>query len=458
MTKKILLLSFALATTLVCSAQMVDTTVRYNQYGVPVGRTPLMAESRDGILVFESANRNYKLWFDVRVQIDGAVFFGVAKDLNPIGNGASIRRARFAIKSQITKNWYGELDNDFANGSYELKDALVRYSGLRNLEFTLGNFKEDFSMSQTTSSRYLPFMERPMVVQTFAPSRHLGFEVRWQKDWWNLTGGVFFQAIEGAEARAYVEDNNKDYGRSEGMSFTAKAVAMPFYNDLHKGLHLGVAFSYRQPKTDVSPGEWDKARFSTRNSTSINRKKYLDTGLIPDVDHDILYGFELAAYRNSFRFQGEYIANNTYIKNTAADHSTKYFNGWYAQAGYLLFGGMQRYNKSESEFTQPSRGRKWGDIELMLRYDYLNLNSNTVKGGAGENYTFGINYYINQSVKFVLNYQYTNNDRYANGNGKYFIGHTAAGVPTKNPALAVEGKHRAGVDYSMIGMRMEVDF
>lgn len=442
-------------------AQGASDSLRYNQYGVPVTRTKLTAEERSGIIVFESVDQRYKLWFDVRVQVDGAAFFGVDRDYNPIGNNISIRRARFAIKSQITPSWYGELDSDFSNGVYELKDALIRYTGLCNWEFTLGNFKEDFSMEQTTSSRYLPFIERPMVVQTFAPSRHVGFEARWARKWLYLSGGVFFQTIDNLETLTYVEDNNKDYGRSQGMSYTGKAIFMPFYNSLNYGLHIGLGASYRTPKTDVTISEYGGARYSSRNSTSINRKKYLDTDVIPNVDHEFLYNVELAGYWKGLRVQSEYIADNVFISNkapVAVNRQTKMFNGMYAMAGYMLFGGRQRYNTQDGEFTQPSLGRSWGDMELLFRYDYLNLNSRNIRGGAGENFTLGLNYYINKSVKFEVNYQYTNNDRYANGKGKLFVGHDSTGAPTKDPAKVIEKGGKAGVDYSMLGFRMEIDF
>lgn len=97
-------------------------------------------------------------------------------------------------------------------------------------------------------------------------------------------------------------------------------------------------------------------------------------------------------------------------------------------------------------------------MELLFRYDYLNLNSRNIRGGAGENFTLGLNYYINKSVKFEVNYQYTNNDRYANGKGKLFVGHDSTGAPTKDPAKVIEKGGKAGVDYSMLGFRMEIDF
>ena len=459
---KKILIAITIAMPFLClSAQEEADSTRYNQYGIAVTRLPVIAEARDGFLVFESLNKNYKFWFDVRVQMDAATFFGAKDYMDPIGNGVTNRRSRFAIKAQINEDWYGEIDTDFANGEFELKDAIIRYTGFKDWEISAGNFKEDFSIEQTSSSRYLAFMERPMVVQTFAPSRHIGVDARFARNWFYGSAGVFFQTMDNIETSTYVNDNNKDYGRNQGMSYTGKVVFTPLYKYLDKGVHIGFGASYRTPKTDVDVTEFGGARYSVRNSTSINRKKYLDTDIIPNVDHELLGNVELAGHYKGFRFQGEYIVNKTYIKDDApvtVNKDTKTFDGWYAQAGYILFGGRQRYNANDAKFTQPTRGRKWGDIELLFRYDYLNLNSKNVYGGSGQNYTVGLNYYINNSVKVVVNYQYSDNDRYANGRGKLFVGRDADGNPTSNFKDVVAKKEDAGIKYSMLGLRLEIDF
>ncbi|HNY05321.1 MAG TPA: porin [Candidatus Egerieousia sp.] len=428
--------------------------VRYNQYGVAVNRLQLSAEDRDGILVFEAPDQSYKLWFDNRVQVDGATFFGNDKNFDKIGDGVSIRRARFAVKAKI-QDWYGELDMDFANGVFELKDAVISYFGVKNFEFTAGNFKEGFSMEETTTSRYLPFIERPMVVNTFAPSRHIGIQATYSNKAILAIAGVHFQSVEDSEIRTNVEDNNKDYGRNTGHSFTGKLVYMPFYDKQDYGLHFGAAASYRVPKSDMATSEYGGVRYSTRNGTSINRKKYLDTDVIPNVDHDFLYGFELAGFYKGLRFQSEYIGNNTYIENNGPTYK---FNGWYAYVGYLLFGGHQRYNTAEGEFTQPSRGHKWGDVEVLGRYEYLTLNSKNIYGGSGQAYTLGLTYYITNNVKIEVNYQYNDNDRYANGKGKLKTGYDASGNATSDYTKIVDKKGKGGVDYNMLAMRFEVDF
>ncbi len=102
----------------------------------------------------------------------------------------------------------------------------------------------------------------------------------------------------------------------------------------------------------------------------------------------------------------------------------------------------------------------WGDVELALRYDYLNLNSgfDRIMGGAGDGITLGLNFYANNNVKFMLNYAYLNHDRYASGKGKLYVGHDANGDLTRDPAAVVDAAGNAGEKYSMISVRFEVAF
>lgn len=426
---------------------------RFNQYGKLVHREVLSTENRNGILIFESKDQAYKLWFDLRVQVDGQLFS--KKALNPIGNGVAIRRARFAVKTNLSKNWYGELDINYAGGLVELNDAYISYDFLNGLTTRVGNYKERLSMSDNSSSRYLNFMERAMVVTAFAPSRHIGWEAAYSGKRFLVSGGVFFQEVEDAEKMVNVEDNNKDYGRDQGVSLTGKVVLQPFGDKSDYGLHIAYAHSYRQPKTDVAPGEYGFARYSTRSLSYINRKKYLDTDVIPDLNYQTLGNIELAGFYKGWGLQSEFMDNWTYRNN---NQSKLHFNGFYVQSTCLLFGGKQFYNKAEGEFSQPYRGKKWGDIELAVRYDYLDLNDKTIYGGSAEGYTAGINFYAAQNVKIQLNYSHLNHDRYASGKGKLYTGYDVAGDLTKDPTKVSDAKGSAGEDYNQVGIRCEINF
>lgn len=456
--KKTLLVMAALCFGIIAAAQ--EEEAQYNQYGVKVETTPLVAESQDGFLVLRSQDNNYKIWLDNRVQADAAVFWGAPDYADKIGNGTSIRRARFAVKAQVTKNWYGEVDMDMANGVFELKDAIIRYDGIPNTEIQIGNFKEHFSIQRNNSSRYLQFMERPMVAQALAPSRHLGVNAKYAKNWLWLSGGAFFQTIDNLETRTYVEDANKDFGVNSGVSYTGKFVIMPGWDKSDWGMHIAGAASYRTPKADdeaVSLNGTPSVRFSTRNSNSINRKKYIDTDEISNVDHDLLYTAEFAGYWKGLRWETAYMADDNFVIG-AEDPSHLW--GWYAQAGWLLFGGRQRYDSNGAKFTRVQRGKDWGDIELCARYEYVDFNGlQSGPAGASEAYTFGLNYYINNHCKIMLNYSYNNNDRYANGKGnKFYVGLDKSGAPTKDFTKVAAAAGKAGVDYSMMSLRMEIDF
>ena len=254
-----LLVVFIITSGSVVMGQDKDS-VRYNQYGVAVDRATLDVERRSGGLVFETKDQSARIWTDVRIQADGAVFFG--EPLNPIGNGTSIRRARFGIKTYFLNHWYGEFDMDISNSELEVKDAYLeynfkKYSENGGLQLRVGNFKEPFSLEMNTTSRYLTFIERANVVAIFAPSRHIGTMASYQKNWFVGYAGVHFQDIGGLEERTFSENNNKDSGMDEGYSFTGKMVLMPFYKSTDFGIHLGAAASYRTPTTEQEiPGTY----------------------------------------------------------------------------------------------------------------------------------------------------------------------------------------------------------
>ena len=448
-------------------SQVKEDDVQYNQYGQKVTSTVLSTELQDGILVMQSKEAHYKMWFDIRVQGDAAVYFGQDENLVKIGNGMNIRRSRFAVKAMLDEHWYGEFDTDFTSGKAELKDAILAYKG-KNFEIKAGNFKENFSLQRNTSSRYLQFMERPMVT-SLAPSRHLGVAVTYSLPFIWMSGGVFGPELKGSEEMTYMEDGNKDIGLNEGLSYTAKVVARPLYKMQNASLHIGGAFSYREPKLTSTDG-YNVARYSARNSTSINRKKFLDTDAIKGVDHEIAYTFELSGHYKQLRYEAAYIARSaildpakTIIKDKN-DIKPQTADGWYVQAGWLLFGGHQNYDEGGAKYTRVTPGKSWGDVELCARYETADYNcSKYYAGGSAQAFALGLNFYPMKNVKFAINWQYNMNDKFANGKGstdgvdkgKWNTGYDEAGNPSKIPSQI---KGNGGINYHMIACRFQVAF
>ena len=471
--KKVLLTTILALSAAFAGFAQEQETAEVNQYGQKVTALPVDATVQDGILVFQNKEANYKMWFDVRVQGDAAVFFGYDKNLTQIGNGMSMRRTRFAVKAQLDKNWYGELDTDWTSGAPEIKDAYLGFTGIENLEIKMGNFKENFSIQRNTTSRYLQFMERPMV-SYLAPSRHMGINFKYAVPKFWASAGVFGPELEGAEAQTAFEDGNKDYGLNCGLSYTGKLVYRPI-NNKTTSLHIGAAASYRNPKTSSTDG-YNAVRYSTRNTTGINRKKFMDTDAIQYLDHELAYTFELAGHHKGLRWEGAYIARLPYVdeqkyidKNGEAPNFKPAW-GWYVQAGYLLFGGKQNYDQGGAKYTRVNAGKEWGDIELCARVEYLNLNiSKYVMGGSAYAYSLGLNFHVTRNVKFVINYQYNDQDVFANGKGAqdgtdktakkpYSTGYDADGNVCAYPGDILNGGSGNGIDYHMLACRFQVAF
>ncbi len=434
-------------------------SVRINQYGQEVNWLSLNPEVQDGILNFTSEDGSYHFWMDNRVQLDAAIFSN--DTYNPIGNGLTIRRARIAFKAVLWNNWYAELDLDFSGSDIEMKDMIIGYIfEEHNLILKAGHFRESFGMETLTTSRYLTFMERSLISKMDA-SRHLGFQANTWGERYSLAGGVFFNTQGDYEEVEYSQDQNKDLGIDEGISLTGRAVFRPIY-DKGKVLHLGVSGTYRTPKTDTEfPNMF---RYSTRSHTSINRKKYIDTDDIFGVENEVAFDLELAGAFKNLMFQGEYKYYTVNREKSdglgSVDLPTVNLDGFYVQAGYLLFGGRYNYNRADGEFTRLTRGKDYGELEVALRYDYVNANDfdAQVYGGSAEGYSLGLNYYVNPNVKFMMNYIYNNHDRYANGKGKLFVGTDADGNLTKDPFEVTEPDGQAGDDFGMLSFRIEIDF
>ncbi len=277
----------------------------------------------------------------------------------------------------------------------------------------MGNFQEPFSMDLLNSFKDLSMMNRAQVVNALAPGHHIGMMGTFENRQWLIHGGLFFQRSMNSGQKATWEANYAK-GVNEGFSTTARAVWMPQNEEKTRGLHIGVAGSYRTPKTDVSDEGKNVVRYS-QSANTVNKIRFIDTGLITEVDNSWLAGAELSVYDGPFKFQAEYMHNWV---NRKGDLATEKFSGFYAQAFYLLFGRQQDYNNSRGAYNLPKINNDKGDIEVMARFDRVDLNGTEIRGGASNQWTLGANYYINENIRLMLNYTYITHDRNADANGE----------------------------------------
>ncbi len=387
-----------------------------------------------------------------RLQMDGAIYSGA--DYQSLGNGVGFRRARVGTDFVLNDQLSGRAEIDFTDGGFSVKDCYVKYIPIKNFALRAGSMKENISMEAMTSSVDPLFMEHPVVTSVFSPEFHLGVQGAWSQPRYRLEGGVFFKKINALKEKEYSESNSK-LGIDEGVSYTARGVWMPLSADKTKGLHIGMAASYRTPKTTTAANSPKMVRYTGYSFSYISKIRFLDTGPVPSVDHDWLVGAEVGGFYRGFRFQGEYMQNQT-VRTGALP--TEEFHGYYLQAGYLLFGGQQKYSTSRGAFSTPTTGRNWGDLEVALRYEKTDLNGDLIRGGSVEGWSMGINYYATHNLKLQLNYSYVDHDKYANAFGQAAVGYKSNGELAYQAADVDEAKGKGGNSYGILALRLQVSF
>ncbi len=345
-------------------------------------------EWRHGILFWTSDNGAFQGRFDGRGFINGAYFF--ENNFKGFSNGTHLRKARFAVKMLMWKNWYTEWDMDFADGAPETKDMYISFLGFKNSYVKFGHFKVPYGLEILTSSRYIPFPERYYGALAFKMHRRVGFEYgRWGNNW-NVRTAFFGQTMDGIKNKTKNET---------GGGYAARFAAAPINNN-NMILHLGASAVWNRPDDET----WQE-KFDAEPETKIGDYKIVKTPKIKNTNHDYRFGFEGAFVYRNFHLQGEYQMVNVYRNNNLA---TAGFKSGYVYLLWDINGGHRKWDKTQGEFGQylPNPKNKWGNWELALRYSYVNLSDEAanIYGGVAANYTAGINWYPNSNIVCQLNY------------------------------------------------------
>ncbi len=360
--------------------------------GAQAGDEAMKAVSEDGILVFQSDDGEFKWWWDARIYLDAA---GYIEDKEALSNGFMVRRARWAMKTQIWTNWYAEVDFDFAEEKTELKDAYISYRGLfgGNGHLRIGNFRQPFGLEENFTSRNLVFLERSQGTDAFVVGRRMGLELARWHDNYRVAVSVY-----GADVEDFEKPDDETFNFATRINYT------PILSD-ESVMLLGFSGTLRQ--TDFNSG---KVRFRTKPESNVADIRYVDTGNITDVDKYSTYGGELAYANKRFYAQAEYITTSLKRLNDLDDLS---FNGGYLYATYFLTDDTHPYDHTSAEFGRVKPSSENGAWELTARYSTVDMDDKDILAGGSSSMTFGVNYYANANIRLYLNYGMVNNNENA---------------------------------------------
>jgi phosphate-selective porin OprO/OprP len=313
------------------------------------------------------------------------------------GDGVEFRRARLSISGTLWENYLFKAQYDFAGSDADFTDV---YLGIQNIPVVdtllIGQMREPFSLELRNSSNYITFMERSLPTNALTPSRNSGIRANStllnNRLTWSL--GAFYGDTD--------NDGDSNFDDATNADLTLRLTGLPVYADKgEKLLHLGLGYSHQfrdEGKTT--------ARYRTRPESHLTDARLVDTGPI-DLDSANLLNPELAVVWGPFSLQGEYF----WTKLSSKEANDPTFLGAYLYGSWFITGEHRPYSTSSARFSRVTpNGNFWdngsGAWELAARWSWVDLTDKLVAGGEENNFTFGVNWYLNPNYRLMFNYIY----------------------------------------------------
>jgi phosphate-selective porin OprO/OprP len=334
--------------------------------------------------------------------------------LGDIEDGLAFRRIRIAATGKVTERTSYIVEFDFAQDQPRIVDVWMQFAETPIGKIRIGRYRQPFGMSEPTSIRELPFLERPLTF-ALAPFRQTGimlFDTAFdERMTWAVSG---YRFLSDAFGNVYADTGG--YGMATRLTF------VPLEWDCDKLVHLGVDYSYNDPGRDFVFFASTNEFFVGQNPNLalsgfsvlpiVGVPPFVNTGAIP------------TERTNLFNVEGAFSLGRLLIQSEArwavvdqANGVSNTFPGAYAHVRYVLTGETIPYNHANGVFGRIKPAApvdfwcgQYGAWELAARVSYLDLNGEALPGPGRRlvDTTVGLNWYVNDYTKFQLNWIHSN--------------------------------------------------
>ncbi|MDO8288222.1 MAG: porin [Parvibaculum sp.] len=356
---------------------------------------------------FKTSSGDYAFKLRGQVAVDAGVF-NTKKGLVDQNSGTDLPRVRLGVDGTIAKDWAYRVEADFSKASrddtatpseLDVKDAYVSYGGFgENWKVIAGQQKTPNTLARVNPSTDALFIGTPLAVEAFTNRSTTGGDykigalVGYTDINWTASAGFFGENLAS-------QGGTTNVTKDEGYGPAARVTYAPV-NKPDAVVHLGASGYWR------TAGGRNSVRFRTTPEVTIDNNRLVDTGNITGIDDYAFEGFELAGVWGPLFVQSEYLLTQVNRSGAAADLS---FDGGYIETAYALTGESHPYKAGAFSRIKPKKAFDlskggWGAWELTARYSTLDLTDGTFKGGQQDNYAFGVNWYINDYLRFLANY------------------------------------------------------
>ncbi len=307
-------------------------------------------------------------------------------------NATELRAARLGVEGKFFQGFEYKFETDFADNDVDIKDAFIEYSGgiLDPVHVRVGQFKTPNSLEELSSARFITFMERGAITDAFELNRRIGIGTGLNGDNWGAEVGLFGQ-------------NADDDAPNEGFAASGRGHYAFLYGqgDGRDAIHLGASVRYRDLDNDADDS---MVRYRQRPFFHFTDLRSVNTGFIGGAKSDVFVGGEFAWIDGPFSFQSE-VANTALQLEEGSDPNNLW--GGYASLSYFLTGEHRNYNPKSGTFgrvkvNDPVHGGGPGAWEIGIRLDYIDLNDGIVQGGEQYSVIAGVNLYLNNYSRIML--------------------------------------------------------
>jgi phosphate-selective porin OprO/OprP len=356
-----------------------------------------------------------------------------------LDSGENVRRARIGVLGKFFGDWNYALIYDFGGssdgfggaapgslpggGTSGVENAYLSYQGIKpfggKLAIEGGIMDLAYTLDEATSSNDILFMERASAGIIATNIAGGDFRSAAGARWWNdvlWAGGYATGPTTGAIHSASSAAPN---GTSEQYGAVARVAGNPISGPNYS-VHLGADAEWliQPPRNLITNAQ--TVTLSDRPELRIDPTTLISTGAIANTSGAQVYSVEAAATYGPLFLQGEYFwfnidrTANTGLPPIGAPRLR--FEGGYAQAGFVLTGETHTYNAANAAYNgiKPANpfslaGGGWGAWEIAGRVSTINLNDGIatatgIAGGRQTVYTAALNWYVNNNVRFMLDY------------------------------------------------------
>ena len=355
----------------------------------------LKIESPDGDWSFQPIGRIF--WDTVWVDNDGVPI----DDGGIEESGTELRRARMGFEATFLDVFEAKLELDFAKSvEPEWKDVWIAYVNKNSLGkwwLKFGQHHVPFGHATISSSKYQPFLRRPLFADGPQLARNVGVAFRQEsaaKNRWFLHTGFFLAGLPGTD-----DEVNTDTEDLESVLWAIRVGGTPVYQDDKHLFHVGGSFQWEQFNGQTFN------RIDNALLTHLGDGDSIEADFGTNADDMRAFDAEAIAVWGPFHAVGEFVYWDVDDPDGNAD-----LYGWAVDAGFFLTGESMKYKYGVFDGVSPHKpvGKGgFGGWQIAARIEEMDLNDGlNIDGGDATVFTAGLNWYPVKNVRVLADWGY----------------------------------------------------